>query len=76
MPLGAEWVLVQIKDLDFVLHEFFGALLFEHIPIQRGIARVVHVVHVREVGRRLRQAADRAQCKSAQGPKGQEKMTG
>ena len=53
VPLGAQRVLVQVKHLDLILHKFLGAHRGEDVPMERGIARVVHIVHVGQVGRNL-----------------------
>ena len=52
VPLRAQGVLVQIKDLDLVLDKLLASHGAEHVPMQGGVASIVHVVHVGEVGRR------------------------
>ena len=52
VPLVAQGVGLQVKHLDLVLQELFVADGGEDVPMQRGVPRGVHVVHVGEVGRR------------------------
>ena len=52
VPLCAQGVLVQVKDLDLVLDKLFAAHGAEDVPMQGGVSSIVHIVHVGEIGRR------------------------
>ena len=52
VPLVAQGVGLQIKHLDLVLQELLFADGGKDVPMQRGVPRGIHVVHVGEVGRR------------------------